>query len=399
MRFYSMREKQVERFRGHLIVRSDSIRTLVAVVVLFFFANSLTGSFLPIYFRDQGLNLAQICAIMLLTFSILGLLPIALVKTIRSFEKIVTVGIFTTMLFFVALVFVKSPVILGLAYGVSLATFYPSFNLLVFRLCESDTRARTISLYSSIIPSLTGMVGPATGGLIIESFGFQWLFATSIIIYLVTFLLSTTLRYRTEQVAFAIPRNRIFPIFFATFIIGGLAETYWIAYPLFVYGISGTVLNMGLVLTAASILIATVTFSVSWISDIKKTRVEFAVVGTVLSAIWYFGIGFASSMTQIVVLSLISGFANAFRISWSAHLADSFGRQCYPSILVMTETGLMIGRISNLMPTYLLISENSYTIYFMIFGIVTLLMIPLYIASKKVQKPKETELNVISTNA
>ena len=31
----------------------------------------------------------------------------------------------------------------------------------------------------------------------------------------------------------------------------------------------------------------------------------------------------------------------------------------------------MIGRISNLLPTYLLISQNNYAGYFMVFGIVT----------------------------
>ena len=144
-------------------MQNKSIRTLVAVVVLFFFTNNLTGSFLPIYFRDQGLSMAQICAIMLLTFIILGFLPIMLLRTVKVFERIITVGILTTMLFFIALVFVKSPIILGLAYGVSLATFYPSFNLLMFRLSGSNTRARTISLYSSIIPSLTGVAGPAIG--------------------------------------------------------------------------------------------------------------------------------------------------------------------------------------------------------------------------------------------
>ncbi len=366
-------------------MHSNSIRILVAVVVLFFFTNSLTGSFLPIYFRDQGLSLAQICVTMLFTFMILGFLPVTLLKTVKNFERIVTVGILTTMLFFIALVFAKSPIILGLAYGVSLATFYPSFNLLMFRLSESNTRARTISLYSSIIPSLAGIAGPATGGLIIETVGFQWLFAASIFLYLVTFLLSTRMHYRTEEITFALPKNKTFTIFFATFIIAGLAETYWIAYPFFVFNISGTILNMGLALTAASILIAAITFSVSWISDVKKTRVEFAIIGTVLSATWYFGIGFASSMSHIIILSLISGFANAFRISWSAHLGDSFGREYYASIMVMVEAGLMVGRIANLLPTYLLISQNNYAGYFMVFGIVTLFMVPLYLATKRTQ--------------
>jgi len=77
-----------------------------------------------------------------------------------------------TMLFYVALIFVKNPLILGLAQGVSLATFWPSFNLLQFRLSGAKARARTISLYSSIIPSIAGIFGPATGGFMIQNFGF-----------------------------------------------------------------------------------------------------------------------------------------------------------------------------------------------------------------------------------
>ncbi len=371
-------------------MRSDSINTLVIVVVLFFFANNLTGSFLPIYFRDQGLDLAEICATMLLTFVILGFLPVTLLKTVKNFERIVTVGIFTTMLFLIALIYIRSPIILGLAYGVSLATFWPSFNLLMFRLSESNTRARTISLYSSIIPTLAGVAGPGTGGFIIEKFGYSALFVTSVVLYLMTFLLSTRIHYRSEETKFSLPKSKTFAIFFATFIIAGLAETYWIAYPFFVLDISGSILNMGLVLTATSILIAAVTFSVSWISDIKKTRVEFAVIGTLLSSTWYFAIGLASSISQIIVLSLISGLANAFRISWSAHFGDSFGREHYASILVMMETGLMIGRISNLPVAYLLISTTNYAGYFMTFGIVTLFMIPLYIAARTTSARIET---------
>ena len=206
------------------------------------------------------------------------------------------------------------------------------------------------------------------------------------------------MRYGNEEIVFALPRNRTFAIFFVTFILAGLAETYWIAYPLFVYNVSGTILNMGLVLTATSVLIAAVTFSVSWISDIKRTRIQFAVIGTLLSATWYFGIGFASSISHIIVLSLISGFANAFRISWSAHLGDSFGKEYYASILVMMETGLMIGRISNLLPTYVLISQNNYTGYFMVFGIVTLFMVPLYVAAKRTQNTQQSTRQSASTD-
>ena len=79
-------------------------------------------------------------------------------------------------------------------------------------------------------------------------------------------------------------------------------------------------------------------------------------------------------------------------------MGDSFGRQYYASLLVMMEAGLMVGRIGNLMPTYLLISQNNYAGYFMVFGIVTLFMVPLYIASKKTQNITWPALKNASTD-
>jgi MFS family permease len=337
---------------------------------------------LPIYFRDQGLGVAEIVTILLFTFIVLGFLPVTFLKLVKNFEKVISVGIFMTMLFYVALIFVKNPLILGLAQGVSLATFWPSFNLLQFRLSGAKARARTISLYSSIIPSIAGIFGPATGGFIIQSFGFTSVFAVSITLYMITFLLSLKIPCKPETYKFSIPKNNMFAIFFTTFVVAGLSETNWLAYPFFLYSVSGTVLNMGLVLAVTGILISAITFSINWLSDIKKTRIEFAVIGTVLSAAWYFGVGFATSTSQIIVLSLLSGFANAFRISWFAHYGDSFANEQYASILVMMETALMVGRIVNLTPTYIFMSQADYTSYFILLGTILLSLIPLYLISK-----------------
>jgi len=352
------------------------------MVVLFFFTNNLSGSFLPIYFRDQGLSVTEIVTILLFTFIVLGFVPVAFLKLVKNFEKVISVGIFMTMLFYVALIWIKSPLILGLAQGVSLATFWPSFNLLQFRLGSAKTRARTISLYSSIIPSIAGIVGPATGGIIIQNFSFTSVFIVAVALYLIAFLLSFRVPYKPEANDFSILRNRMFAIFFTSFIIVGLSETYWLAYPFLLYNISGTILNMGLVLAVTGILISAITFSINWASDIKKTRIKFAVIGTVLSAMWYFGVGFATSTSQIMALSLLSGFANAFRISWFAHYGDSFTNSQYASILVMMETGLMVGRIVNLAPTYIFVSQANYAGYFILLGIVILSLIPLYLISK-----------------
>lgn len=363
-------------------VQANSLKTLAVVVSIFFFASNLSGSFLPIYFKEQGMKISEIAEILLFTFIVVGLLPLVLLKNVENFERIISFGIFLTMLFFIVLVYVKNPVILGLAYGLSIATFWPSFNLLQFRLSESKMRARTVSIFSSIIPTFASIIGPAAGGYIIQNFDFTRLFATAIILYFISFILSTRIRFTREAKGFSMPKNRIFAIFFATFIVLGFSEAYWVAYPFFVNGISGTVFNMGLVLASSALLTSAITFSVNWLSDIKKMRVTFVIIGTVLNFLWYSTVTYASTMQQIVALSLLSGTASAFTLSWLVHYGDSFDRKYYASILVMMEVGLMIGRIINLVPTCIFLSTADYTSYFRLLGLSLLILIPFYVAAK-----------------
>jgi MFS family permease len=357
---------------------------LVFVVIIFFFTSNLSGSFLPVYYKEEmGLTIAEIVEILLFTFIVIGLLPLLLLKFVKNFERIISFGIFFTMLFFIILICTKNPIFLGLVYGLSIATFWPSYNLLQFRLSESRVRARTVSLFSSIIPSLASIAGPAVGGFIISNFDFQSLFVVSIILYLTAFLFSMRIKFRPETYEFSIPKIKTFAIFFSTFIFLGLSEAYWVAYPLFVHTLSETIFQMGLVLASSAVLICLVTFLVNWLSDIKKARAEFAIIGATLSALWYFAISSASTMYQIVALSSLSGLAGAFSLSWFVHYGDSFSKEHYASILVMMEMGLMIGRIINLAPTYIFISKANYTSYFILLGVVSLFLIPFFIASKR----------------
>lgn len=365
------------------VMQSGTLKDLTLVVAIFFFTSNLSGSFLPVYFKETGLGVPEIAEVLLITFILIGLLPLALLKSVKNFERIISLGIFCTMLFYIVLIYIRSPVILGLAYGLSVATFWPSFNLLQFRLSESKLRARTISFFSIIIPSIASIAGPAVGGFIIEDFSFSTLFAVAVILYFAAFLFSTRIRSQPETSKFSIPRSRIFFVFFGSFIILGLSEAYWIAYPFFVLSISGTVLSMGLVLASSAVLISAMTFVINWVSDTTKMRVDLALVGTALSIVWYFAIASASTIHEIVVLSLLSGLANAFSISWFAHFSDFFGREQYASILVLMEVGLMIGRILNLVPTLVFIPTAEYASHFRLLGLVLFFMIPLYVISRK----------------
>jgi MFS family permease len=164
-----------------------------------------------------------------------------------------------------------------------------------------------------------------------------------------------------------------------TFVLLGLSDSYWLAYPFFVLSISSTIVSMGLVVTASSLIITLLNVSINRLSDVKGSRVEFATVSSILYAAWYFALASTSSAIELVFLSLLSGLASAFALSWFAYYGDYFGREFHASILVMMEVGFMLGRITNLLPTYIFISNHDYASYFRVLGIASLVPMPLYL--------------------
>lgn len=360
-------------------VDRNSTRILAVTVAIFFFTTSLSGTFLPIYFHQTlGMNVPEIIVILFFTFVAIGVIPSFSIRITKHFERLISLGVFLTLLFYVALIYIKNPVILGLAYGASLAAFWPSFNLLQFRLSESKERALLISLMSVAIPGIAGVVGPAVGGFMAQEYGFVYLFATSIILFLASLVLSLRIRYKPEGQKFLMPNNSIFKIFMLTFALIGFSESYWLAYPFFVLSISSTIISMGLVVAASSSIITLLNITINRLSDVKGSRVEFAIISSILYATWYFALASASNVIEIVLLSLLSGLASAFSLSWFAYYGDSFGREYHASILVMMEVGLMMGRVMNLIPTYFYINNSDYASYFRVLGLVSLLPMPLY---------------------
>jgi len=192
-------------------------------------------------------------------------------------------------------------------------------------------------------------------------------------------------KFRKEVYRLSVPRGGKLSIFFLTFVVFGLVEAYWLAYPLFVGRVSETISRMGFVLAISGVVISAITFLVNWLSDVKMRRVEFAVIGVLLNAAWFFLIGFATTPQHIVLLSALSGLASAFTISWFAYYGDSFSREYYASILVLMEIGLMIGRMINLIPTCLFIPSGNYQSYFMLLGALALLLIPFFAYSKHME--------------
>jgi len=179
-------------------VRLGDFKSLVVASSVYFFSSNLTSMFLPVYYVTLGLSISQIAVLLLFTFLIIGLLPITLLRFVRNFERLICLGVLFTMVFYVLLLYVKNSVVLGVAYGLGIATFWPSFNLLQFRLSTSSIRARSVSLFSIIIPSVASIVGPAVGGLIIECFGFHAVLLVSVVLYFVSLTFFMRVKFERE---------------------------------------------------------------------------------------------------------------------------------------------------------------------------------------------------------
>ena len=128
-------------------MQTSSVMTLVLIACLFFFTSSLSGNFLTIYCnKELGMRIPEIIEILLLTFPLIGILPIILLRKVKNFERTISLGIFLTLLLYVILMIVRNLAIFGLIYGLGLATFWPSYNLPQFRLAGPNVRARVVSL-------------------------------------------------------------------------------------------------------------------------------------------------------------------------------------------------------------------------------------------------------------
>lgn len=110
----------------------EDFQNLGIASFIYFFSGNMTSMFLPVYYITLGLSISQMAVLLLVTFIIIGLLPITLHRFVRNFERVICFGVLFTMVFHVLLIFVKNPVVLGVTYGLGIATFWPSFNLLQF---------------------------------------------------------------------------------------------------------------------------------------------------------------------------------------------------------------------------------------------------------------------------
>lgn len=306
-------------------------------------------------------------------FTVLGIVPIFTLKFIpKLFEKLLVAGLLLSMLFFFLLSFVRNPLVLGVVLGLSYATFWPAFNLLLFRLTNIKRRGIVVSLLYFVVPTITSIVGPSIGGTFINFLSFNLLFLLVIGLLFLAFIFSLKIKYATAEGGLNIPKNWLIVLFGLIVVVSGFGDVSWIAYPLFLHQLAGGFLGMGILVSVLSIIFAAVSLIAGKISSIEKHRISFAALAMLMSSIWVMALGFVQNIPQLIGISVFVGLYGAFSPLLFALYGDFFKRKQHATLVVLWEVFLMFGRLANLIPVGIFINSFDFKGYFLAVGMISL---------------------------
>jgi MFS family permease len=360
--------------------QNKSLVYLSIAAAFYFLASSVIGIFLPSYYLELGLSINQIIILVACVVSVIGLLPILTLKFLpKLFEKLLIVGIFFNVVFFALLMFVKDPLILGLVDGISMATFWPSFNLLIYRLTGTKRRGMVASLLYIIIPTLVGIIGPVIGGAFIHFFNFNSIFILGIIFLSVALIFSFKIGYKPVTGGFTLPKKNLFLLFALIVVMAGATDIGWIVYPLFLQSLSSGFLQMGIVAAILSVLFAIISFFVGKFSEIEVHKINFMVFSALMTTAYLFALVFVRSIPALIIVSVFSGLSMVFAVGLFSLYGDFFKRKYHASLVVIWETLLMFGRLANLVPVYIFINTFDFSGYFWLIGLVSLFSLIPYV--------------------
>jgi MFS family permease len=353
-----------------------SILYLTLVIAFFTLSSAVTGIFLPNYYLEIGLSINQITLLMGVVFITLAIVPVLTLKFMpNSFEKLLVVGVILSALFYAMLIYVKDPLLLGLSLGLSYATFWPAFNLLLFRFSDVKRRGLIVSMLYVAVPTIAGIIGPLIGGVVISFMAFNSLFVLSIIFLFFAFLFSLKIKYLPAEGGLTIPRSHLLLLFAFVIVMQGFGDVGFIAYPMFLHQLTGNFLNMGIITSVLSAIFAVVSLAAGKISKVEKHRITFTMFGLLMGSLWIISLSAVQNTLQLVEISILSGISSAFGGLLFSLYGDFFKRRQHATLVVLWEVFLMIGRFSNLIPVSVFIVNFDFKDYFIVVGIASLLSV------------------------
>ena len=357
--------------------------------LMFSLSGSFISVFLPAYYVIVGSgSLGWAVQFLAVQFVVLALVPSLLLRSLPArFESLLLGSFPCYILYYVLLLLRADPLLTGAVAGVALSLFWPPFQTVAIRVAHRERIASTFTVFWLFVSSAASAVGPVAGGLVI-SFGGGFVAALSAAAGLYLVALALVWRFRFEAVQHAGRPKELqgaprLGYFLAAVLVWGMTDVTWLGYPLFALSISGSFVNLGIVISAVGVVTAAAGIWIARTSDRLGNRFGVWLVGAAATASALCALGLVRSIPEFLAVAAVSGTAGAATgpvlIGW---FAESYTRESAASFWTRFELFLNPGRMVNLALAAVLLPAHYFE-YFATSGILGLLTIPLLYAFKR----------------
>lgn len=321
------------------------------------FAGSLIGIFIPIYFLTLGYSVSQIFVFYLILYAALAVLfflagylssRLGLKRTILA--RLPFLIAYLAMLYWLPTRHIPLSVI-ALANSFNLAFYWFPLHIIFTRATDHHEMGNNVGKLFAL-PKLAGIFAPLLGGFLTFAFGFGFLFASAVILYLVSalpLLYADELKQAVEFTCAKAARIfRRFPrYFFGEMINNAAIAVESVIWPIFIFLSFKNVLSIGALGTALGLGGVLFTLLVGRYSDRMDKKILLRLGALLMMAIWFIRY-FGQNAAVAYLLTILAGFFSILiivpfsSISYGAAKKDEEG---VGEFILLREVAVNAGRI------------------------------------------------------
>ena len=317
-------------------------------------ALSMIGVFVPLFFINElGYSLNQVIYYYLawaLSFAVFSLVIIKFACKFglkKSIFMSVPLDILTLGLFFTLESGHVHYIIPALTLGLGNSFYWNSYHLDLAKFSDKKKRGSEVGgLFS--ISLLFAVLGPFIGALILDQFGFNYLFfgvSALLLLSVVPLFFSKDVHEELEfkfKDLFQIGSLRNFMAFVG---IGIRQTAFGVFWPIFIFLNLSAYLSLGLIFTGSGLLTAVFTFFIGKMSD-KNDKKKMLRIGAFIHSLTLFFRGFVTSFVGIFFVDVIGALSGMLGdVPTTALFYDNANKSNRPEYVIYRELGLSVGRI------------------------------------------------------